>query len=87
MRDFITELFPIDEDADGGGLGMSELPSNYANMHAMIKRDERPRLKMWAPGNYMNICTTCGISFCGDKLARQCAPCAYEGEGERPCNG
>lgn len=54
---------------------------NHANMYAMIRRDERPKIKRWAPGNYINICTGCGASFCGDKLARQCADCAYEMKG------
>lgn len=32
----------------------------------------------FAPGNYTNTCATCNNEFIGDKLARQCEPCAIK---------
>lgn len=30
----------------------------------------------YAPGNYMGICANCQTTFTGDKLSKQCEPCA-----------
>ena len=30
----------------------------------------------YAPGHYSNECVSCNEEFMGDKLARQCEPCA-----------
>ena len=30
----------------------------------------------YAPGYYSNTCVSCNEDFMGDKLARQCEPCA-----------
>jgi hypothetical protein len=32
----------------------------------------------YAPGNYINKCASCKKDFIGDKLSRQCEPCAIE---------
>jgi len=40
--------------------------------------DPRPAKGGWAPGDYMNTCTTCGAAFTGcDKRSWTCADCAY----------
>lgn len=39
--------------------------------------DPRPRLGLWAPGNYVPTCIECGKRFIGDKRAHHCADCAY----------
>lgn len=44
------------------------------------KRDPRPAKGEWSPGYFIRRCTKCGIYFQGDKLALDCAPCAY-GDG------
>lgn len=41
------------------------------------KQDERPKRHRWAPGNYGGLCHWCGAKFVGDKLASECADCAY----------
>lgn len=41
------------------------------------KKDERPKLDGWAPGNYTNTCQMCHKEFVGDKRAFFCAQCAY----------
>lgn len=40
--------------------------------------DRRPGKGAWAPGVYLNKCTSCGDGFTGDKRALSCAPCAYQ---------
>lgn len=50
------------------------------------ERDTRPKRGLWAPGYYSNKCHSCQRMFIGDKLAAECAPCAYgdtapDGEG------
>jgi len=42
------------------------------------KKDSRPQLGAWAPGNYMCVCSVCTSKFIGDKRAKVCADCAYE---------
>lgn len=42
------------------------------------KRDIRPFLGWWAPGEYMRKCYHCGEHFIGDKRAGHCADCAYK---------
>jgi len=44
----------------------------------LFERDIRDQKGPWAPGWYLNRCHQCGKQFVGDKLARMCAPCAYE---------
>jgi len=36
----------------------------------------------FAPGFYSNKCCSCGDDFTGDKLARQCEPCAVNSINE-----
>lgn len=36
----------------------------------------------FAPGWYSNKCASCGEEFMGDKLARQCEPCAINAVNE-----
>lgn len=36
----------------------------------------------FAPGYYSNKCSSCGEEFMGDKLARQCEPCAINAVNE-----
>ena len=47
-----------------------------------IKYDTRPALNCWAPGNYINECSSCKELFCGDKRAIFCADCAYNIKGK-----
>lgn len=44
---------------------------------ALFNTDQRPQRGGWAPGNYGQICHTCGREFLGDKRAVTCADCAY----------
>jgi len=41
------------------------------------KQDTRPKRKGWAPGQYVHTCPRCEDSYIGDKLATECADCAY----------
>lgn len=41
------------------------------------KNDSRPQRGLWAPGNYLNKCGTCGVQYIGDKRSMDCADCAY----------
>lgn len=47
-------------------------------MMANIKCDDRPQKGGWAPGNYLDKCTTCTEQFIGGKHAIICADCAYK---------
>jgi hypothetical protein len=49
------------------------------NVSVATKRYENNRYPIggFAPGNYINRCTSCGSDFVGDKLARQCELCVY----------
>jgi hypothetical protein len=40
---------------------------------------ELTRVRGWAPGNYINICSGCRREFQGDKRAHECLPCAVHG--------
>lgn len=42
------------------------------------KQDSRPPLGLWAPGEYLNCCFSCGEHFIWDKRAVKCADCAYK---------
>jgi hypothetical protein len=44
------------------------------------KQDDRKKKGLWAPGNYLRVCTVCGEGFVGDKRSLHCADCEYEGE-------
>ncbi len=47
---------------------------------ADYKKDDRPKLFTWAPGEYINECPQCDEKFIGDKRAIICADCAYSYE-------
>lgn len=51
-------------------------------MTQLTPQDNKYPIGGFAPGNYSNKCATCGKSFMGDKMARQCEPCAIEMVGE-----
>ncbi len=44
----------------------------------ILKRDNRPAMGLYAPGNYINTCSKCNAGFVGDKRAVHCADCAYK---------
>ena len=46
------------------------------------KYSNMPQRYGWAPGNYSNKCYKCGETFQCDKLAIECADCAYKDEEE-----
>lgn len=41
------------------------------------KRDSRPELGRWQPGNHLRRCGPCGSPFVGGRKAEHCADCAY----------
>jgi hypothetical protein len=43
-----------------------------------IKKDDRPMLGPWAPGNYLCHCLRCGGFFLGGLTTHVCADCAYK---------
>jgi hypothetical protein len=44
------------------------------------KRDDRPELGRWQPGNHLRRCGPCGSPFVGGRRAEHCADCAYRAE-------
>lgn len=44
------------------------------------KKDDRPELGRWQPGNHLRRCGPCGDPFVGGRKAEHCADCAYRAE-------
>lgn len=44
------------------------------------KKDDRPELGRWQPGNHLRRCGPCGDPFVGGRKAERCADCAYRAE-------
>lgn len=51
---------------------------NAPNADNPYKTENKYPIGGYAPGNYNNTCATCKGEFIGDKLARQCEPCAIK---------
>jgi len=63
---------------------------DVANEEGIMTILELLKSKGYAPGDYFNVCRTCGKEFVGDKRAITCAGCASEQVGavakpETPC--
>jgi hypothetical protein len=44
------------------------------------KKDDRPAIGQWQPGNHLRRCEPCGSPFVGGRKAEHCADCAYRAE-------
>jgi hypothetical protein len=47
---------------------------------AGAKKDDRPELGRWQPGNHLRRCGPCGSPFVGGRKAEHCADCAYRAD-------